>query len=272
MLAGVRPSTLEGADEPLPVLASERPVGSLADAVAAYIAAEAEWLERLARDLRLACAEATLADPQVATPAGLVAARLRRGVAVSVGGELRALHARDSGRALAARFAAVHARLLAAGQHSPGEGRPAQRPAGQRPAGQRSSREGLWLLERGVRPGASVWVFDDAPLAAVDEVAADALALTLRALLRRPAAPAPARDEPPAGGRAHGGAAPPTDLPYAETLLAVARHNGRVAPAARELGVHRNTVLHRLRRVAAETGIDPRRPADALSLLERHRG
>lgn len=272
MLAGVRPSTLEGADEPLPVLASERPVGSLADAVAAYIAAEAEWLERLARDLRLACAEATLADPQVATPAGLVAARLRRGVAVSVGGELRALHARDSGRALAARFAAVHARLLAAGQHPPGEGRPAQRPAGQRPAGQRSSREGLWLLERGVRPGASVWVFDDAPLAAVDEVAADALALTLRALLRRPAAPAPARDEPPAGGRAHGGAAPPTDLPYAETLLAVARHNGRVAPAARELGVHRNTVLHRLRRVAAETGIDPRRPADALSLLERHRG
>jgi hypothetical protein len=267
MLAGVRPSTLEGADEPLPVLASERPVGSLADAVAAYLAAEAEWLERLARDLRLACAEATLADPQVATPAGLVAARLRRGVAVSVGGELRALHARDSGRALAARFAAVHARLLAAGQHPPGEGRPAHRPAGQR-----SSREGLWLLERGVRPGASVWVFDDAPLAAVDEVAADALALTLRALLRRPAAPAPARDEPPAGGRAHGGAAPPTDLPYAETLLAVARHNGRVAPAARELGVHRNTVLHRLRRVAAETGIDPRRPADALSLLERHRG
>jgi DNA-binding PucR family transcriptional regulator len=52
-----------------------------------------------------------------------------------------------------------------------------------------------------------------------------------------------------------------------ETLLAVARANGRIAPAARELGVHRNTVLYRLRVARAEQGIDPRRPADALKLL-----
>ena len=51
-------------------------------------------------------------DPQLATPAGLVAARIGRGVAISVDGELRALHPRPAGRALAARFAALHARLL----------------------------------------------------------------------------------------------------------------------------------------------------------------
>jgi DNA-binding PucR family transcriptional regulator len=52
-----------------------------------------------------------------------------------------------------------------------------------------------------------------------------------------------------------------------DTLLAVARANGRIAPAARSLGVHRNTVLYRLRRAQAELGIDPRRPEDALRLL-----
>jgi DNA-binding PucR family transcriptional regulator len=51
------------------------------------------------------------------------------------------------------------------------------------------------------------------------------------------------------------------------TLLAVARSNGRVAPAARQLGVHRNTVLYRLRRARDERGIDPRRPQDALRIL-----
>jgi DNA-binding PucR family transcriptional regulator len=40
-----------------------------------------------------------------------------------------------------------------------------------------------------------------------------------------------------------------------------------VAPAARALGVHRNTVLYRLRRARAETGLDPRRPEDALRIL-----
>ena len=52
-----------------------------------------------------------------------------------------------------------------------------------------------------------------------------------------------------------------------DTLLAVARANGRIAPAARSLGVHRNTVLYRLRRASAELGVDPRRPDDALKLL-----
>jgi hypothetical protein len=256
LLGGARPASVEGSDDQLPILASALSVGRLADGAAAYLAGETEWLGRLAHELRLACAEATLAEPEVATPAGLVASRQRRGVAVSVGGELRTLHARPSGRALAARFAAVHARLLSSGQ---------------RHAGGLSSRDGLWLLERAIRPGASVWLFDDAPLAAVDEVAADALAVTLRALLRRPVGSATSRQEAPPATRPGRGSAPP-DLPYAETLLAVARHNGRVAPAARELGVHRNTVLYRLRRAAAESGLDPRRPDDALAILARRNG
>jgi hypothetical protein len=225
---------------------SALPVGRLADAATAYLADEPAWLERAARDLRLACAEATLAEPEIATPAGLVASRLRRGVAVSADGELRALHPRPSGRALAARFGAIHARLLAGGQ---------------RQGGQRSARDGLWLLERSIRPGAAAWLFDDAPLAAVDEVALDALAATLRALLRRPSAPprSGAASLPPPGAA--------IEHPYASTLVAVARHNGRLAPAARELGVHRNTVRYRLARASAETGLDPRRPADALRIL-----
>jgi hypothetical protein len=254
LLAGIqRRDPAEGSDAPLPVLASALPVAAMADAAAAYLADEAEWLDRAGRDLRLACAEATLADPEIGTPAGLMAARLRRGVAVSADGELRSLHARPSGRALAARFAAIHARLLAGGQ---------------RQGGQRSTRDGLWLVERVVRPGASVWIFDDAPLAAVDEVAAEALSLTLRALLRRAPAPAaePAPRRPPRSDLAPPAVVPGT-YPFAETLLAVARHNGRVLPAARELGVHRNTVLYRLRRARAETGLDPRRPADALAIL-----
>lgn len=257
LLAGAgQRTTIEAGDDALPVLASARPVASLADAAAAYLGDESGWLDRLARDLRLACAEAALADPQPATPAGLVASRLRRGVAVSVGGALVALHARPSGRAVAARFAAIHARLFAAGTPRPGGGR--------------SRRDGLWLLERGVRPGASAWVFDDAPLAAVDEVATDALAIILRAIFQRPAPAAGAR---PAATRERAQQdAGRAELPFAETLLAVARRNGRVAPAARDLGVHRNTVLYRLRRAAAETGLDPRRPDDALAILARGPG
>jgi hypothetical protein len=250
LLAGAGPSSVDAADDPLPVLASTQPIGRLADAATAYLADEGEWLSRLAYDLRLACAEATLAEPVVATPAGLVASRQRRGVAVASEGELLALHARPSGRALAARFAAVHARLLSGGQ---------------RRADVRSSRDGLWLLERAIRPGASPWLFDDAPLAAVDEVAADALAVTLRALLRRPPGLPTARREARSAERNAPRAS--LDLPFAATLVAVARHNGRVAPAARELGVHRNTVLYRLRRAAAEAGLDPRRPDDALTIL-----
>jgi DNA-binding PucR family transcriptional regulator len=61
---------------------------------------------------------------------------------------------------------------------------------------------------------------------------------------------------------------PSTGDPMRDTLLAVARANGRVAPAARSLGVHRNTVLYRLRRASAELGLDPRRADDALRLLD----
>ena len=251
LLAGTRAADVEGSSDPTPVLVSARSVAELADAAGAYLLDEADWLGRRAAELRLLCAEATLAEPDVRTPAGLVAARVHRGVAVSVDGELRSLHARPAGRALAARFTALHSRLLGG--------------AGERAEGQRHSREGLWLLERRVRPGASVWLFDDVPFAAVDEVAADAAASTLRALLRRPA-PAPSAREP------RPRAAPPTPLPgpadpVTATLLAVARANGRVSRAARELGVHRNTVLYRLRRAADERGLDPRRPEDALRIL-----
>jgi PucR C-terminal helix-turn-helix domain len=234
----------EAADAQLPILASARGIGGVTEAMTTYLADEPGHLRWLSTELRLAAAEAALADPQPSAPAGLVAARMRRGVAVVADGELRALHPRTAGRALAARFAATHARLLAGGA---------------RTESARRTRDGLWLLERRVRPGAAAWLFDDLPFARVDEVAADALGVTLRALLRRPPAPRPA-------ARATRAVAPPGDR-IAATLLAVARSNGRIAPAARALGVHRNTVLYRLRAARIEHGLDPRRPDDALRIL-----
>ena len=250
MLAASSPSvTPDSEDSPMPVLTSALSAGGLASAASDYLADEPGVLARRLVELRLACAEASLAEPELATPAGLIAARIDRGVAISVDGELRALHPRSAGRALAARFAAVHGRLLGTGGH------------GRREV-TRQEREGLFLVERSIRPGAAVWLFDDLPLAAIDEVAADALSVTARALLRRPATPAHAvsRVKPQAP------AAPPGD-PLDATLLAVARSNGRVSPAARLLGVHRNTVLYRLRRAEHERGLDPRRPQDALRIL-----
>ena len=246
VLAGLAGSGPESAASALPVLVSAHSVAHLTDAMTAYLGDEQGHLQRLSTDLRLAAAEAALADPDPAAPAGLVAARMRRGVAVIADGELKTLHARQAGRALAARFAAAHAPLLSGGS---------------RAESSRRTRDGLWLLERRVRPGAAAWLFDDLPFARVDEVAADALGVTLRALLRR--APAPRL-----GSRAttRAPASPPDDR-IAATLLAVARSNGRIAPAARALGVHRNTVLYRLRAASAEQGIDPRRPEDALRIL-----
>lgn len=236
---------LEPTETSLPILASGRTVAALTDEMAAYLRDEQGHLQRLSTELRLAAAEAALADPDPAAAAGLVGARMRRGVAVVADGELRALHPRPAGRALAARFAAAHARLLSGGS---------------RTESARRTRDGLWLLERRVRAGAAVWLFDDLPFARVDEVAADALGVTMRALLRRPAPPRassrPTRVVP----------SPPDDR-IAATLLAVARSNGRIAPAARALGVHRNTVLYRLRAARAELGVDPRRPEDALRIL-----
>jgi transposase-like protein len=242
-LAG--PPRLEPTESALPILASGRSVTELTDAMEGYLRDEQGHLLRLSLELRLAAAEAALANPDPAAPAGLVAARMRRGVAVIADGELRALHPRTAGRALAARFAAAHARLLSGGS---------------RAESTRRTRDGLWLLERRVRAGAAVWLFDDLPFGRVDEVAADALGVTLRALLRRSAAPR-ASSRP-----ARAVQAPPDDRMSA-TLLAVARSNGRVAPAARALGVHRNTVLYRLRAARAEHGVDPRRPEDALRIL-----
>jgi hypothetical protein len=240
---------LEPAGSSLPILASGRGPSPLTDALAAYLRDEPAHLQRLSDELRLAAAEAALADPDPGAAAGLVAGRMRRGVAVVSDGELRSLHSRPAGRSLAARFVAVHARLLAGGSRSESS---------------RRTRDGLWLLERRIRAGAAVWFFDDLPFARVDEVAADALGVTLRALLQRTAAPRAA-------------SRPAASLPddrIGATLLAVARANGRVAPAARALGVHRNTVLYRLRTAQVERGLDPRRPEDALRILaeaERHR-
>lgn len=245
----------EWPDAGVPILTSHRSAASLAAAAIAYLADETAHLDRLQTELRLAAAEAALADPTPAAPSGVVAHRIRRGVAVVADGELVALHARPAGRALAARFAAAFSRLF---------GTPSARAMATR-----RLRDGLWIHEHRIRPGAAVWLFDDLPMARVDEAAAEALSVTLRALLRRP----PRASHPVVAGRVSvpspvAGTSPATDdSPLTATLLAVARANGRVAPAARSLGVHRNTVLYRLRVARDQRGIDPRRPEDALRLL-----
>ncbi|MDQ2674331.1 MAG: helix-turn-helix domain-containing protein [Chloroflexota bacterium] len=241
-----RVAQLDRSGSNVPVIAGEGSASRLADAVAAYLEHEADQLSAMAADLRLAGAEAALADPQPGAPAGVVAARLRRGVAVTAEGALAALNPRPAGTALATRFAAAHARLLAN--------------RSTRATEPRLTRDGLWILERPVGSAAAAWLFDDLPFGAVDRVALDALAVTLRALLRRQGGSRPlARTTPRLP--------PSTGDPMRDTLLAVARANGRIAPAARALGVHRNTVLYRLRRASDELGIDPRRPDDALRLL-----
>jgi hypothetical protein len=251
VLAGTdRPAELERGGHELPVLASARSPGQLADAAADYLDREAAFLSDLSTALRLAGAEAALADPRPSAPAGMLADRLRRGVAVAIDGRLQALHPRAAGRALAGRFSAAYARLLASSSGGDGAAR--------------RTRDGLWLLQRGIGPRAAAWLFDDLPFARVDEVAIDALVVTLRALLRRPAPAAVAASAPVVAPRRQ---PPSTGDAVRDTLLAVARANGRVAVAARALGVHRNTVLYRLRRASTERGVDPRRPEDALRLL-----
>jgi hypothetical protein len=245
-LVGALPGDLEASDAPLPVLAGSGAAAARADAAADYLDAEAARLAAISTELRLAGAEAALVDPQASAPAGVVAARLRRGVAVTVDGALASLNPRPAGRALATRFAAAHARLLGE-RATPG-------------STARRTRDGLWILERPVGPSAAAWLFDDLPFAAIDAVALEALAVTLRALLRR-------RPVEPARGRRQPKLPPSTGDPLRDTLLAVARANGRIAPAARTLGVHRNTVLYRLHRASVEFGLDPRRPEDALRLL-----
>lgn len=253
---------LEASPGEIPIVASALPSGRLTDAAHAYLVDERGHLERLAISVRLAAAEAALADPTVGAAAGVVSGRLHRGVAVAVDRSLQALNPRRAGRALAARFAAAHGRLLSEG-------------SGDREATRRL-RDGLWVLHQPIRDGASVWLFDDLPFARTDAAAAEALAVTLRALLRRPAPPSHAREQqlPQLEGapRAVARAEPRLDDPLGATLLAVARANGRVAPAARALGIHRNTVLYRLRVARAERGIDPRRPDDALRVLRAAEG
>jgi hypothetical protein len=240
------PPGLESAGADLPILAGMGTPATVADRVLAYLDHEADRLADVVAELRLAGAEAALADPRPSAPAGVVAARLRRGVAVTIDGALASLNERPAGRALATGFAATHVRLLAGHARDRGDAR--------------RTRDGLWIMERSVGPRSSAWLFDDLAFARVDEVALEALATTLRALLRRQA------PEPPRG-RGQPKQPPSTGDPMRDTLLAVARANGRIAPAARVLGVHRNTVLYRLRRASDELGIDPRRPDDAIRLL-----
>jgi hypothetical protein len=245
-VVGHRPAVLERAGGELPVIASTGSAPRIASAAGDYLEHERDRLRAVSLELRLQAAEASLADPQPGAPAGVVAARIARGVAVTAGWRFAALNPRPAGTALATRFASTHARLLDARSGRTGAAR--------------RTRDGLWVLEREVDSSAAAWLFDDLPFAAIDVVALEALTITLRALLRRSpdgrsAARAPARLPPSTG-----------DV-MRDTLLAVARANGRVAPAARALGVHRNTVLYRLRRAAAELGIDPRRPDHALRLL-----
>lgn len=250
LLGGVaRPLEAPGGD--VPVIASALPPARLAEAALGYLTDEGGHLDRLAVSIRLAAAEAALADPTFGAAAGAIAGRLRRGVAVATEGRLLALVPRAAGRALAARFAAVHGRLLA-GASGGSEA-------------ERRLRDGLWVLHQPIRAGAALWLFDDVPFARVDAAAAEALAITIRALLRRPAPPATARADAPAPPQPP--RPPRADDPLAATLLAVARANGRIAPAARALGVHRNTVLYRLRVAHSERGLDPRRPDDALRIL-----
>ena len=246
-VVGIREPTLERAGSALPVIAGTGTANRLVAQLGTYLERESEHLAALALETRLAGAEAALVDPQPGAPAGMLASRLRRGVAVTVNGSLAALNPRPAGTALATRFAAAHARLLGDRASQPHESR--------------RTRDGLWILERAIGPSATAWLFDDLPFAAIDGVALDALAVTLRALLRRPA------QEPLTTNRTARVLPPSTGDPLHDTLLAVARANGRIAPAARTLGVHRNTVLYRLRRASAELGIDPRRSADALRLL-----
>ena len=237
---------LDAAGADLPILVGLGSGPALAGTAERHLDDEPAQLAAFLVEMRLAGAEAALADPRPSAPAGVLATRLRRGVAVTVDGALRALNPRPAGRALATRFAATHARLLSERSEA---GSAARR-----------TRDGLWLLERPIGDGASAWLFDDLPLARIDGIGLDALAITLRALLRR-------RAPEPAESRRMPKALPSTGDPLRDTLLAVARANGRIAPAARSLGVHRNTVLYRLRRAEAELGIDPRRSDDALRLL-----
>ena len=111
-------------------------------------------------------------------------ARLRRGVAVTVDGALRLAQPAPGGarpgHALCGGPRAAAGRAL-------GGGAPPAR-----------TRDGLWVLERSIGPAAAAWLFDDLPFARIDEVGLDALAVTLRALLRRRAGracPGPPRAE-----------------------------------------------------------------------------
>lgn len=57
-----------------------------------------------------------------------------------------------------------------------------------------------------------------------------------------------------------------TDARPVETLLSFVIHNGSISAVGRDLHVHPNTVLYRLKRVRAATGLDPHSHADLFLL------
>ena len=94
-----RDLALDAGGSPLPVIAGTGTPARIVDALAAYLEREGELLSSVAGDVRLAGAEAALADPQPGAPAGVLATRLRRGVAVTVDGAFAALNPRPAGTA-----------------------------------------------------------------------------------------------------------------------------------------------------------------------------
>jgi hypothetical protein len=70
VVAGLSGPRLEPTGSSLPILASGRTVGELTDAISAYLRDEQGHLQRLSIELRLAAAEAALADPDPAAAAG----------------------------------------------------------------------------------------------------------------------------------------------------------------------------------------------------------
>lgn len=252
----------------LPVIVSGVAAAAFVALAREYLEREAALLERWALELRVAMAEAALAEPGPAAPASVAGRRVRRGIAVARAGRLVSVHPAAGRRRIALDFTATFARLFS----EPSDRRQAER----------RTRSGLWLAEfpvpgtagaslgvEGSRARSSagrtaVWLFDDVPFGALDRLAGATLARTLQVVLAGSASAASAETRHPPRA-APGGKKAGTGL--ADTLMAVARCNGRIAPAARALGVHRNTVLYRLRRARDELGIDPRRADDAVRLL-----
>ncbi len=242
-----------------PTLASQRSVSALAVAASAYLADEAGFLDRFATEPP---PRGGRGRPRRSRARG-AGGHGRRPAAPRRGGRGRRRARRPppaAGRPSTGRT--LRGRLLAPVRHAehPRGGLPTAPRRAVDPRAAHPARSGGLALRRPAHGphrrgrGRGAGHHPPRPPPATAGAVAAGRAADHRAP-RRPAAPAQS-----AGSRV---ASEPLDA----TLLAVARANGRVAPAARSLGVHRNTVLYRLRIARDRRGIDPRRPEDALRLL-----